>query len=437
MARETLTGSRIRERRMARGIKQAELAERAGISGPYLNLIEHNRRRIGGALLNRIAGALGVEATLLAEGAGATLVTALQEAAAARPGVPAETDRAEEFAGRFPGWAELLSETAQQTGALQRSVEALADRLNHDPQLAASLHEVLSTVTAIRSTAAILADEAEIEPAWRDRFHRNLNEDAARLAQSSQALVAYLEAGGDARPGAGGGATLSPEEEVERFHAAADHHHAALEAEGAGEAEVEALIPGDMAGQARFVLLRDLRAYLSAARALPLARLRALRAEAGDDPLALARAAGVPVTVAMRRLAALPRGDAPDPHGLVIADAAGAFLYRKPLPEFPVPRFGAGCPLWPLTAAFGQPLSVTHARVRLVGRDGGAFDCYAAVEQTGARGLGRVPAMVSVMLISPAAGGAAGAEEMGVTCRICPAVGCLSRRAPPIRRDGG
>ena len=49
LARRTqLTGNRIRERRLVLGMKQADLAEAVGISASYLNLIEHNRRRIGG-----------------------------------------------------------------------------------------------------------------------------------------------------------------------------------------------------------------------------------------------------------------------------------------------------------------------------------------------------------------------------------------------------
>ena len=59
MTRDALTGSRIRERRVMAGQKQADLAKRIGISASYLNLIEHNRRRIGGKLLLNIAAALG------------------------------------------------------------------------------------------------------------------------------------------------------------------------------------------------------------------------------------------------------------------------------------------------------------------------------------------------------------------------------------------
>ena len=47
MPRTALTGTRVRERRLLLGLKQADLARTAGISPAYLNLIEHNRRRVG------------------------------------------------------------------------------------------------------------------------------------------------------------------------------------------------------------------------------------------------------------------------------------------------------------------------------------------------------------------------------------------------------
>ena len=56
MPERHMIGTRIRERRVLSGIRQNDLARRAGISPSYLNLIEHNRRRIGGkTLLNYLA----------------------------------------------------------------------------------------------------------------------------------------------------------------------------------------------------------------------------------------------------------------------------------------------------------------------------------------------------------------------------------------------
>ncbi|MGL4310404.1 MAG: helix-turn-helix domain-containing protein, partial [Paracoccaceae bacterium] len=49
-----LTGTRIRERRLALARRQADVARAAGISAAYLNLIEHNRRPVGDHLVLRL-----------------------------------------------------------------------------------------------------------------------------------------------------------------------------------------------------------------------------------------------------------------------------------------------------------------------------------------------------------------------------------------------
>ena len=78
----------------------------------------------------------------------------------AEPG--ADIERSEDFAGRFPGWARLVTQQHARVSELERLVETLNDRLTHDPFLSASLHNVLSTVTAIRSTSGILATGDEL-----------------------------------------------------------------------------------------------------------------------------------------------------------------------------------------------------------------------------------------------------------------------------------
>ncbi len=122
MSQRQLTGSRIREHRLDRQLQQSDLARAAGISASYLNLIEHNRRRIGGKLLQDIARALGIDVTLLAEGAERGRIEDLRGAAAALPGAEAELGRAEEFAGRFPGWATLIALQSAEIARLERQV---------------------------------------------------------------------------------------------------------------------------------------------------------------------------------------------------------------------------------------------------------------------------------------------------------------------------
>ncbi|MEM9845835.1 MAG: helix-turn-helix transcriptional regulator, partial [Pseudomonadota bacterium] len=81
MSEASLIGTRIRQRRVTMGLKQAQLAQEAGISASYLNLIEHNRRRIGGKTLIRLADALQIDPATLREGAHRTLLAALQQVA--------------------------------------------------------------------------------------------------------------------------------------------------------------------------------------------------------------------------------------------------------------------------------------------------------------------------------------------------------------------
>ena len=90
---------------------------------------------------------------------------------------------------------QLVIDLDRKVRQLEQTVDGLSDRLSHDPHLATSLHEVLTTVTAIRSTSSILVETQDIEPEWQMRFHRNINEDSQRLAEEAQSLVSYLDMG--------------------------------------------------------------------------------------------------------------------------------------------------------------------------------------------------------------------------------------------------
>lgn len=437
MPTSSLTGTRIRERRALEGIKQSHLAEKVGISPSYLNLIEHNRRRIGGKLLNDIAAALNVEPSLLAEGAESVLIALLREAAleAEEPGV--EFEQTESFAGRYPGWARLVVAQRRQIAQLGRAVETLTDRLTHDPQLAATLHEVLDTVSAVRSTASILVDTGEIEPEWRDRFHRNIKEDAERLAEGAQALVAFLDAARDAKRNA-----QSPQEEIEGFFVARDFHFPALEDDSMAPEEIvrdaRELVSGSAVSQA----LKSLRQYLADAKAMPLDSLRAAVDRHGPNPFRIAAQAEVDQAMVMRRLAALPELEA----GLVACDGSGALVFRKPLPGFPLPRFSSACPLWPLYRALTRPMAPLHLRMEQQGRStvpvgGELFDAFAVAMPKGPAQVNADPIFEAQMLFLPVSeeerdAWAGGVVQVGSNCRICPRSECHARREPSIVADG-
>lgn len=430
MARDTLTGSRIRERRMILGIRQAELARQAGISASYLNLIEHNRRRIGGKLLVDLAQVLGVEPSMLTEGAEAALIAGLREAAA-DSGVPvAELDRTDEFAGRFPGWAEVLASNHQRIARLERTVETLSDRLTHDPHLAASLHEVLSTAAAIRSTASILAETGELEEEWRDRFHKNLNEDSLRLAESSRALVSFLDEGDTSAERRG-----VPQEEAEEFFLAHGYHFPELEEGRVTAAELIAQAPQLISEAARVIARSALEHYQQDAAQMPLDQVAEEIAAHGLDPTALAGRFKTGLPQVLRRLGVLPPEILGQDAGLVICDASGSILFRKPVSGFALPRFGASCPLWPVYTALQRPDMPLRRTVMQQGRTVLGFDCLAVAWNHVAASFDRDPLYHAVMLILPRREVPEDAQPVGSSCRICPRQPCEARREPSILKE--
>ncbi|MCG6901891.1 MAG: short-chain fatty acyl-CoA regulator family protein [Rhodobacter sp.] len=429
-----LTGSRIRDRRLLAGVKQSALARTVGISAAYLNLIEHNRRRIGGKLLGDIAEALHVEPAILADGAEAELVTRINEAAASQPGTAAETDRAEEFAGRFPGWAGLLRRQARRIGDLERTVASLSDRMAHDPHLAASLHDLLSTVTAINATASILVDTDEIEAEWRDRFHRNIHEDSQRLADSSRALVAYLDSSPEADSGTG-----SPQEELEAWLKARDFH--VPELERALPASEASILGSDafVSASSRDLAQRFLARYRADAKAMPLADFSEDAARVQYDPGVLAADYGVDLAAVLRRIAMLPTQAGAGHIGLVVCDGSGTLTFRKQVDGFPLPRFGAACPLWPLYQALSRPLQPIRALVELAERDVMRFLVYAIALPAGVPGFDAPPVYEATMLMLPVDRVAVPdlpVQRIGTSCRICPQAECRTRREPSILAGG-
>jgi len=435
MPERFMIGTRIRERRVLAGIRQTDLAGRVGISPSYLNLIEHNRRRIGGKTLLRLADALGVEPSVLSEGAAATLVSGLREAAGAADDAAPERDRAEEFAERFPGWAGLVTELYRRDQEMERTIETLTDRLAHDPFLADSLHEVISAVTAIRSTSSILVETEELEPEWTARFHRNINEDSARLTEGAQALVKYLE-GAPNRDAE----VQSPQDEMHAVLAARGFHFPELEREAAGPRALSRLVRAEaergLSGPAQTLLNAVLARYLEDARALPLGPFVSALRTLGPNPARLAKATGADLARVFRRLAAMPEAEA-GPVGLVICDASGSLIFRKPVEGFSMPRLAGACALWPLYRALSQPLAPLRRRVRQAGRGGEVLEALAVAGPEGPVGFDRpAPVRAHMLLLPGRRESQDAAEEIGVSCRICPLADCAARREPSILAEG-
>jgi len=420
MPLSALTGTRLRERRLAAGLRQTDLAVAAGISASYLNLIEHNRRKVTDAVLDRIAAALGLDRAALAGGQEAALAEDLRATAARAGQSMAELERLEDFAGRFPGWAGLLATLGARVQGLERAVEALNDRMTHDPHLSQSLHELLSSLSSVRATAAILAETEDLEPDWAARFHQNLHHDSERLAAGAEALVAYLDAGsGIAEQG-----IAAPQEEVEEW----------LQSRGWGfsDAELQTGLGEEIAALASTAArsLADSHVQRAAgdARSLPEADFAAALVALGPDPFALADHFHTDPLAVMRRLSGQPGLAA----GLVTCDASGTLGFRKPAVSFPLPRFGSACPLWPLYTALGHPMQPVEAVVDMAGQGGRRHRAIAYCRTTRPLGQRGPELREAAMLILPEASGLGEALPIGSSCRVCARATCPARREPSI-----
>lgn len=222
-------GIRISTRRKALGISQAELARRAGISPSYLNLIERNRREVGGTLLQRLAAQLDVDIGELTGEAEHKLVADLEEAladpilATARPGPGA----AHALVASNPEAAAAIVRLYRAYMGALASADDYANRLRADPLFAQLLHRILSGITAVRSGAEILAEIPDLEDAERRRFLGSMTRETRGLTDVARTLIGEFERGAEHRR------ALSPVGELDDLLFERNNHFPGLEATAA------------------------------------------------------------------------------------------------------------------------------------------------------------------------------------------------------------
>lgn len=186
-------GLRISSRRKALGISQAGLARAAGISASYLNLIERNKRHVGGSLLIRLAQALGFDVAELSGEAEHRLIAEVDEALSDPVMAGIGAGGAHDLVAQQPEAARAIARLHRAYSGAQFNADAYADRLRSDPLLAQMLHRILSGITAIRSSAEILEDTADLEEAEQQRFVAAISREARGLSEVARGLVGQFE----------------------------------------------------------------------------------------------------------------------------------------------------------------------------------------------------------------------------------------------------
>ena len=224
-----LIGLKIRERRKEMGLTQTALAGRVGISVSYLNLIEHNKRSIGGRLLRQVAEELEVGLETLDGATERRLAGDLTELLADplfdRSGLEAQA--IDELVGRYPGWARAVVTLHRAFLDRSQAMHALSDRLNQDPFLGEAIHRILTNVSAIRSISEILSSVDDVDAQQLQRFHSILAEESGRLSTAAKGLSTFFDKASTAPR------STTPAEEVDDFLLEHQNHFPSLEAAAA------------------------------------------------------------------------------------------------------------------------------------------------------------------------------------------------------------
>lgn len=443
---EMQIGGRIKRLRRQKKIAQADLAQALGISASYLNLIEHNRRKVTVPLLFSISGYFGVEPGELVDSDEGRLVGDLMEAfgddlfadsdvtnleirdlahanpAAARAilrlydryqvvakagPAPAVNGEAETFHLATDAISDFLQENANHFPALEAAAERIRADIDHsgdnfDYGLRAYMFNVFGVDVRLASLPHGIARQVDAR-----RNHLLVSD----ILPAESALFLTAHRLGQLAVGA----------EIEAIIAAST------------------LPEGDAPTLARNVLS----AYFAAALIMPYEPfLRACR-DYRYDIERLGRRFGASFEQVCHRMTTLQRkGASGIPLHLVRTDIAGNISKRFSLSGIHIPRHSGACPRWNVYSAFLSPERINIQLSQMP--DGQRYFCIARTIAKGDHrynaprrymsiGLGCSIHHAREMIYSDGMdlGGESQLVPIGVGCRICPRLECGQRAHPP------
>lgn len=443
---ENQIGGRIRRLRRQRRLNQADLAQALGISASYLNLIEHNRRKVTVPLLFSIAGYFGVEPGELVDTDEGRLVGDLMEAfgddifadsdvtnheirdlaqanpAAARAvlklydryrllasgtGPAAPTGEAEPFHLATDAISDFLQEHANHFPALEEAAERVRADIDNsgdsfDPAIRTYLFNVFGLEVRLASLPHGIARQL-------DPTRRHLLISDLLPAETANFLLAQHLG------------QVAAEAEISEIIAGAD------------------LPEGDAPLLARNVLS----AYFAAALVMPYAGFLKACRDYRYDIDRLGRRFGASFEQVCHRMTTLQRkGASGIPLHLVRTDIAGNISKRFSLSGIHIPRHSGACPRWNIYAAFLAPERINVQVSQMP--DGQRYFCIARTITKGdyrynaprrylSIGLGCAIHHARDMIYSDGIDLASEQQmvSIGVGCRICPRLECGQRAHPP------
>lgn len=438
-----LIGRTVRRLRTERGLSQQALATRLGISGSYLNLIEHDQRSVTAALLIKLAETLRVDLAALSGSEERQLEAGLREALA-DPLLGAEAVPDVEIAA--------LAGSAPNAG---RAILALyrAWRVAREDAGGIALPSGRRIMLPTEEARDFFADQGNHFPALEEAAERMGASLAASPHEMNHAIAERLRrvhgvtvsvqpmAGAERRydPGA---RSLSLAESLPResrgFQMA--FQLALLEARETVEDTLRD--QGPSSAEAAMLVRVGLLNYVAGAVLLPYADFLANAQALRHDIEGLAAHFGVSFEQVCHRLTTMQRPGARGiPFFFLRVDPAGNVSKQFSAAGFPFARYGGSCPRWVVHTAFARPGAIEVQLSELT--DGATFLCFArTLDRPPARwGEPRPTHVIAMGCALMHAGDVVygdgldldrGRVGIGLSCRLCDRPDCRSRAFPPL-----
>lgn len=447
LATEPRIGSRVQRLRRGKRISQADLAGALGISASYLNLIEHNRRRITVPLLMKLAGYFGIEPGELVENDESRLVGDLMELFS------------DELFAENALTNQDIRDLATSNPAVGRAVVRLFDQFKtlreaHRTGAGGALDADAGYHPATDAVSDFIQENANYFPtleAEAERIRRDIDVASDSFEYGLKTYLsnvfglnwrsASLPAGIARRYDAGAHELITAEvlpPESALFVVA--HQLGLLAASRQIDELIEA---GNLPADAPVVTRNALASYFASALVMPYEPFLAACQETRYDIERIQRRFRTSFEQVCHRMTTLQRpGRSGIPLHLVRTDIAGNISKRFSLSGIHISRHSGACPRWNVYAAFFHPERINVQLSQMP--EGQRYFCIAkSITKGGHRhnaprrhlsiGLGCHISHAHQMVYSDGMNLSDPSQTVpiGVGCRICPRLDCEQRAQPP------
>ena len=440
-------GAKLREIRTRLSITQRDFAAKLGVSLPYLNQMENNKRPLSTTVMLALAQEFGVDVTELGQGDAERMISDMREALAD----PVFADAAPQIAdlrltaSNAPGLARAFLElhrayrqTHERLASLDEALGREGAQLQPSPweEVRDFFHYCDNYIDAVDKAA----EHAATKLTGTDRVRAALRGLENEGLHVRFANVPDLRRFDELRQELTLSSLAAPETQTFQMmlQLALTRHGKLLDATlDLGRFQSDA---------ARAIARLGLANYFAGAAMMPYRQFLQAAQDTRHDLELMARRFGASIEQVAHRLSTLQRPGAKGiPFFFVRVDQAGTITKRHSATRLQFARFGGACPLWNVHRAFETPgrflrqLAETPDGVRYislardVSKTGGHFGApvrrYAIALGCEVKHAGALVYADGLDLTRDGA-----FEPIGISCRICERANCHQRSVPPLER---